>query len=153
MRRFIFRSLKLLTERLNSRFKDQFIRRRKVLIVDMQDYLTAFDQWLSLHICAAVKAGKDLAFRDRRLNCDLKLDDDGAAWDYLMLQPGAAPPPGHVWTVYRLHGVQPPTPSIAPPRPQTLRRRRALIDSLTQAVFGLGRTPTRAKASHLRLVA
>ncbi len=61
--------------------------------MDMQDYLTAFDHWLSLHICAAVKAGKDLAFRDRRLNCALKLDDDGAAWDYLMLQPGAAPPP------------------------------------------------------------
>ena len=121
--------------------------------MDMQDYLTAFDRWLSLHICAAVKAGKDLAFRDRRLNCALKLDDDAAAWDYLMLDPGAAPPPGHVWTVYRLHGVQPPAPAIAPPHAKTLRRRSALIDSLAQTLFGVGRTPTKARASHLRLVA
>jgi hypothetical protein len=121
--------------------------------MDVQDYLGAFDHWLSQHIHAAAKAGKDLAFRDRRLNCALKLDDDGAAWDYLMLNPGAAPPPGHVWTVYRLHGVEPPAAAVAPPLPKTLRRRRALIDRLAQALFGLGRAPAKRKASHLRLVA
>lgn len=121
--------------------------------MDMQDYLTAFDHWLSQHIHAAVKAGKDLAFRDRRLNCALKLDDDGAAWDYLMLDPGAAPPPGHIWTVYRLHGAEPPPPAVAPPRPTVLRRRRALIDSLAQTLFGFGWPRAKAKPSHLRLVA
>lgn len=123
------------------------------MILNTQDYLTAFDHWLSQHICAAVKAGKDLAFRDRRLNCALKLDDDGAAWDYLMLEPGAAPPPGHVWSVCRLHGVQPPAPAIAPPRAKTVQRRRALIDNLAEAVFGFSRAPSKAGAPYLRVVA
>ena len=107
----------------------------------VQDYLTAFDQWLSQHICAANKAGKDLAFRDRRLNCSLKLDDDGAAWDYIFLEPGAAPPPGRDWSVYRLHGVEVTDAPIPLPAPKVRRRRSALIARLVEAVFDQARHP------------
>ncbi len=116
----------------------------------IQDYLTAFDQWLSNHIHAAVKAGKDFAFRDRGLNCALRLDDDGAAWDYIFLDPGAAPPPGHAWSVYRLHGVVPSDPPAEPPVPRTDSHRRAEVADLAQTVFGGGRAPGKATGAHLR---
>ena len=59
-----------------------------------EDYLAAFDLWLSHHVNAALKAGKDLAYCDRRLNSGLKLDEYGSAWDYVMLEPGGGAPPG-----------------------------------------------------------
>ncbi len=117
-----------------------------------QDYLNAFDHWLSQHICAANKAGKDLAFRDRYLNCAFKLDEDGAAWDYLLLEPGAAPPNGHPWSVYRLQGVTPSAAPAEPQRPVVRQRRRALLSELAEAVFGLGRSPEKAADSNLRAV-
>jgi hypothetical protein len=113
----------------------------------IEDYLTAFDQWLSQHIYAATKAGKDFAFRDRRLNCALKLDDDGAAWDYVLLDPGASPPPGHAWSIYRLQGVG---PSQAPPAPRADRAERATVAGLAEAVFGRGLAKT--KGAHLHAV-
>ncbi len=113
----------------------------------IQDYLTAFDQWLSQHIHAAHKAGKDFAFRDRRHNCILKLDDDGAAWDYVLLDPGASPPPGHAWSIYRLQGVG---PCQAPPAPSADRPERAKVAFLAEAVFG--RSCGDAKRAHLHAV-
>ena len=101
-----------------------------------QDYLNAFDTWLSQHIYAAMKSGKDLAFKERRVNCALKLDDDGAAWDYLLLDPGAAPPAGHAWSVYRLHGVHPISEGRPPAPPATAPRRNGLIVGLAQFLFG-----------------
>ncbi len=107
-----------------------------------EDYLTAFDGWLSHHIHVAVKSGRDLAFRDRRFNCSLKLDDDGSAWDYLLIEPGTAPPPGHAWTVYRLHGLtEPPAEPIVVPHPLMAKRRRDFIDSMAEIVFGQGGAP------------
>lgn len=117
-----------------------------------QDYLTAFDQWLSQQIYAATRAGKDLAFRDRRHDCDLRLDDDGAAWDYMLLDSGAAPPLGQAWSVYRLQGVSPSAAPAEPPRPVVRQRRRALICDLAEAVFGLGGLPVKARGAHLRAV-
>ena len=102
----------------------------------IQDYLAAFDQWLSQHIYAASKAGKDLAFRDRRLNCALKLDDDAGAWDYVLLEPGAAPPPGRDWSVYRLHGVELTDAPIDFSVHKARRGRYAIIAELAEAVFG-----------------
>ena len=108
-----------------------------------QDYLTAFDRWLSQHICAATKAGKDFAFFDRRLNCSFKLDDDGAAWDYVLLEPGEDPPPGRAWSVYRLQGV-----ARRPAQELTVsierRRQGDLIGRLMQAVFGSPKPQGRA---------
>jgi hypothetical protein len=102
-----------------------------------QDYLTAFDAWLSQHIYAAVKSGKDLAFTERRFNLGLKLDDDGSAWDYLLIQPGSLPPPGRPWSVYRLHGVHPNGPaSQLAAAPQSANKQRAFITGLIEAVFG-----------------
>jgi|GEM_PF-7014382 hypothetical protein len=116
------------------------------MIVDIQVYLSTFDQWLSQHIYIAVKSGKDLAFRDRRFNSILKLDEDGAAWDYVMLEPGSPVPPGGAWSVYRLHGVQPNVARLETVAP----KRRNLIEYLTQAAFGARRAGNRP--NHLRLV-
>ena len=71
-----------------------------------------------------------------------------------MLDPGALPPPGHAWTVYRLHGVHPmvrPEPADAPGR----GRKRRLIEGLAETLFGAGRTaPTLARRAQpaLRVV-
>ncbi len=126
------------------------------MILNAQDYLTAFDGWLTDHIHAAVKSGKDFAFKDRRLNYAFKLDDDGAAWDYVLIEPGAMPPPGHSWTIYRLHGVAPAEVAVQPappPRP----RRRMFAGGLAQAMFGRFHQPVLQAAMpqgapHLRVV-
>ena len=104
-----------------------------------QDYLTAVDLWLTGRIEEAHAFGKDLAFRDRGVNCALKLDDDGAAWDHRLLEPGQSAPQGDGWSVYRLQGVMPDfgadTECAAPAaRPQPSRK--GFITALTQAVFG-----------------
>ena len=118
-----------------------------------QEYFDAFDFWLSQHVNAALKAGKDLAFRDRRFNCGFKLDDDGAAWDYVFLAPGEEPPPGRAWSVYRLHGVAPGPKPKADMRVACLesRREQDLVGRLTAAVFGVARPRAKGRP-HLRLV-
>ena len=83
-----------------------------------------------------MKSGKDLAFKERRINCALRLDDDGAAWDYLLLDPGAAPPAGHAWSVYRLHDVHPITDARPPAQLPAGPRRNGLIVGLARFLFG-----------------
>jgi hypothetical protein len=103
-----------------------------------QDYLTAFDLWLTARIEEAHAFGKDLAFRDRTVNSPLKLDDDGAAWDHRLLEPGQSAPQGEGWSVYRLQGVWPDFAGEAAPEPPRAagRRRKPLIAALSEAVFG-----------------
>jgi hypothetical protein len=115
-----------------------------------EEYLSAFDHWLSWHIHAAVKAGKDIAFRDRGFNFDPKLDEDGAAWEYVFLEPGAGSPPGHAWTIYRLQG-EAPRPARPPPAP-VARRQRRMIEDLSGRVFADQPAPIRSKPVHLRAV-
>jgi hypothetical protein len=119
--------------------------------VTAEDYIDAFDHWSSLHIHAAIKAGKDLAFRDRSAHFSLELDDDGAAWEYLLLEPGACPPPGHAWTVYRLHNTGAARPADPAP-PPVARRRRLTIETLAERVFAGAFPAAKAKPSHLRAV-
>ena len=114
-------------------------------MVTAQEYLAAFDTWLSQHIHAAMKSGKDLAFKERRMNFVLKLDDDGSAWDYVLLEPGARPPPGHAWSVYRLHAVRPPVrPAPEPPAAAPVSRRRGRLAGLVDALLGHSFAPSRA---------
>jgi hypothetical protein len=117
----------------------------------VEEYLTAFDHWLSWHIHAAVKAGKDFAFRDRSFNFDPKLDEEGVAWAYVFLEPGACPPPGHAWTVYRLHEARVEACPVRPP-PAMPRRRRRMIEDLAERVFTGASPPLKAKPVHLRAV-
>jgi hypothetical protein len=115
---------------------------REGMAVTAEEYLIAFDEWQTQYIGAAVDAGKDFAFCERRPNCGFKLDEDGAAWDHAFLEPGA-PAPGSAWTVYRLHGVA-AIPASAPVVANELslaRQHRAGVAQLVRAVFGAVKTP------------
>jgi len=119
--------------------------------MDADEYLTAFDLWLSRYIESAMKAGKDLAFRDRKAHGEAALDDSGSAWDHLLLEPGA-PSPGRGWTVYRLQGVAPkPAPAdldpvkLGPAESAPLQR-RAPVATFVRTLFGA------AESARLRVV-
>ena len=119
-----------------------------------EDYISAFDTWLSQHIYAATTSGKDLAFKERHLNCDLKLDDGESVWDCLLIDPGSLPPTGHVWTVYRLHGVYPFIRREEPQSPAAVSKRK-LVEGLAEALFGQpapSMPPLRTARPALRLV-
>ncbi len=122
-----------------------------------EDYLAAFDLWLSLHVNAALKAGKDLAYCDRHFNSSLKLDEYGSAWDYVMLEPGAIPPGGRAWSVCRLHGVLPQPAAKVMPEKKVVslqaRRERNLIGRMAEVLFTPPPQPKIRRAKpNLRLV-
>jgi hypothetical protein len=107
------------------------------MAVDAQAYLTAFDHWLSHQIYEAVRKGKDLAFCERRINSKVKFDG-GPVWDHVLLDPGAEPPQGPAWTVYRLHGQDGAAPVAAsvPASAKSAPHRRQVVETLAEQVFG-----------------
>ncbi|WP_421931409.1 hypothetical protein [Phenylobacterium sp.] len=64
--------------------------------------LDAFDRWLSHRVAEARGAGMDLAFHDREFDIAPGRDPALVGWSHVLLAPGAKPPPGQDWTVYRL---------------------------------------------------
>jgi hypothetical protein len=107
------------------------------MIVRAEDYLAAFDLWLTCHIQAATKSGKDFAYCERGAISALQLDDSGSAWDYAFLEPGA-PSPGPAWTVYRLSGVPARLPTPAPSPTVVVFQRRSKVADLVKTLFGPG---------------
>jgi hypothetical protein len=119
------------------------------MIVSAEEYLTALDGWLTRYIGAATKAGQDFAFCERHMNSGLQLDEDGSAWDYAFLEPGA-PSPGKAWTVYRLQGAAPAPPvlpAFAPTPPVVVRRRPGVTD-LVKTLFGAGAPHPHSRPTH-----
>ncbi len=111
-----------------------------------EEYLTAFDNWQTQYIGAAISTGKDFAFRERRTNRGFELDADRSGWDHVFLDPGA-PAPGPGWTVYRLHGVAAaPPPAAASGEPAVARHQRTGMTERLRTVFA------GPKTSPLRLV-
>ena len=64
--------------------------------------LDAFDVWLSGRVAEARAAGMDLAFHDREFDIAPGREPALVGWTHMLLAPGACPPEGPDWTVYRL---------------------------------------------------
>ena len=64
--------------------------------------LDAFDAWLSERVAEARVAGKDLAFHDSDFDIAPGRAPALVGWRHMLLAPGAFPPKGPDWTVYRL---------------------------------------------------
>lgn len=100
----------------------------KFSLMNVQERLEAFDSWLTGRIDEAFADRRDLAFRDRV--AEFPLGDE--AWEYCLLEPGSNSPHGEGWSVYRLQGVWPksPTPPVAPAQPERKSLLGALVDAL-----------------------
>ena len=101
--------------------------------MNIQDHLEAFDGWLTSCLEEAYAGRKDLAFRD--VVADVRLGEN--AWEYSLLEPGAATPHGDGWSVYRLQGVWPEF-AVAEPAPRTPvpPERKSLLGKITEALLG-----------------
>lgn len=67
-----------------------------------RDILDAFDVWLSARVAQARAVGMDLAFHDRDFDIAPGREPALVGWSHLLLAPGACPPEGYDWTIYRL---------------------------------------------------
>jgi hypothetical protein len=67
-----------------------------------RDILDAFDIWLSERVGEARAAGMDLAFHDSEFDIAPGREPPLVGWRHMLLAPGACPPAGPDWTVYRL---------------------------------------------------
>ncbi|WP_340645293.1 hypothetical protein [Phenylobacterium sp.] len=67
-----------------------------------RDILDAFDIWLSERVADARAAGMDLAFHDSDFDIAPGREPALVGWRHMLLAPGACPPQGPDWTVYRL---------------------------------------------------
>ncbi|MBR7620026.1 hypothetical protein JKL49_11565 [Phenylobacterium sp. 20VBR1] len=67
-----------------------------------RDILDAFDVWLSDRVGEARAAGMDLAFHDSDFDISPGREPALVGWKHMLLAPGACPPKGADWTVYRL---------------------------------------------------
>lgn len=99
--------------------------------MNVQEQLAAFDGWLTGRIEEAHAAHKDLAFRDLEPGSE----DDAAAWEYSLLEPGQLGPSGEGWSVYRLQGVWPEFRDAAS---ADNRGGRNAFTDMVQAVFARG---------------
>ena len=64
--------------------------------------LAAFGDWLDQRLAEAMRLDMDLAFRDRPFDVEIGRAPALVGWEHRYLQPGAPPPQGKMWTVYRL---------------------------------------------------
>lgn len=64
--------------------------------------LAAFGAWLDQRLAEAMRLDMDLAFRDRPFDIEIGREPALVGWEHRYLQPGAPPPKGKMWTVYRL---------------------------------------------------
>jgi hypothetical protein len=97
--------------------------------MNIQEHLDAFDGWLTSRIDEAHAACKDLAFRDSTPEIRLGAN----AWEYSLLEPGARPPAGEGWSIYRLQG---PRPADEPPQAGPSSAKRSLASRVAGALFG-----------------
>ena len=67
-----------------------------------RDLLDAFDVWLSERVAQARAAGMDLAFHDSDFDIAPSREPALVGWSHMLLAPGACPPKGPDWTIYRL---------------------------------------------------
>lgn len=67
-----------------------------------REILDAFDVWLSERVAEARAAGMDLAFHDSEFDIAPGREPALVGWSHMLLAPGACPPKGPDWTVYRL---------------------------------------------------
>lgn len=64
--------------------------------------LMAFGEWLDQRLAEAMRLDMDLAFRDRPFDIEVDRTPALVGWEHRYLAPGAPPPRGKMWTVYRL---------------------------------------------------
>ena len=64
--------------------------------------LMAFGEWLDQRLAEAMRLDMDLAFRDRPFDVVVGRTPALVGWEHHYLRPGAPPPRGKMWTVYRL---------------------------------------------------
>lgn len=64
--------------------------------------LAAFGEWLDQRLAEAMRLDMDLAFRDRPFDVEVGRTPALVGWEHQYLRPGAPPPRGKMWTVYRL---------------------------------------------------
>lgn len=81
---------------------DQISKIANAGALSARDILDAFDVWLSERVAEARAAGTDLAFHDSEFDISPGREPPLVGWRHMLLAPGACPPPGPDWTVYRL---------------------------------------------------
>lgn len=92
--------------------------------------LEAFAEWVNTRIGEAIRIEMDLAFRDRPFDVEVGRSPALVGWEHKFIQPGAAPPKGKMWTIYRLHDQT--------GRPARLPQSGDVIEDLTPLLGELG---------------
>ena len=105
--------------------------------ISAEAILSSFAIWIDSRLSEAMKACRDLAFRDRPFDLDPSRSPVLLGWDYVLLEPGRDPPCGPAWTIYRLQAQ----PEIQPDPLPRLGRDSA-FHALLEAAGGFGPAPS-----------